>query len=308
VVNYVEPFAGSLAVLLAVERDDKRTETVNDLDCYLANFWRAAQSDPEAVADAADWPVNEADLHARHVWLVGQREDLAAHMMGDPEYYDAKIAGWWLWGICSWIAGGWCSGNGPWHSAEGRLVEAGSGGVKRKRPHLGNMGLGINRKRPHLGNMGLGINRKRPDTSRRQYIIDTMTELQERLRDVRVCCGDWSRVCGPTPTIKIGLTGVFLDPPYTDGLGDACYNVSSDTVAGEVARWALEWGRHPLMRIAYCGYEGQFDFPGWRCVPWKAHGGYGSQSTQHDNPNARRERIWFSPGCLEPERQRDLFS
>ena len=67
--NYVEPFAGSLAVLLG-RPHAPRIETVNDLDCYLANFWRATSRDPEAVAVAADWPINEADLHARHRWLV----------------------------------------------------------------------------------------------------------------------------------------------------------------------------------------------------------------------------------------------
>ena len=55
VPNYVEPFAGSLAVLLARETTPG-TETVNDLDCYLANFWRAIAANPDAVAEAADWP------------------------------------------------------------------------------------------------------------------------------------------------------------------------------------------------------------------------------------------------------------
>ena len=51
--NYVEPFAGSLAVLLA--RNPKRIgiETVNDADGLLANFWRAVQADPERVAKYA---------------------------------------------------------------------------------------------------------------------------------------------------------------------------------------------------------------------------------------------------------------
>lgn len=69
--NYIEPFAGSLAVLLA-RPTRPRIETVNDLDCNVANFWRAVKADPEAVAKFADWPVNEADLHARHRWLVAQ--------------------------------------------------------------------------------------------------------------------------------------------------------------------------------------------------------------------------------------------
>lgn len=65
VVNYVEPFAGSLAVLLK-RPHQARNETVNDLDCFIANFWRCIQADPEQTAQYADWPVNEADLHARH--------------------------------------------------------------------------------------------------------------------------------------------------------------------------------------------------------------------------------------------------
>ena len=65
VANYVEPFAGSLAVLLGRPHQAK-LETVNDLDCYVANFWRALKNDPDGVAQWADDPVNEADLHAKH--------------------------------------------------------------------------------------------------------------------------------------------------------------------------------------------------------------------------------------------------
>ena len=49
VPNYVEPFAGSLAVLLG-RPTAAGTETVNDLDCYLANFWRAVAADPVGVS------------------------------------------------------------------------------------------------------------------------------------------------------------------------------------------------------------------------------------------------------------------
>ena len=107
VPNYVEPFAGSLAVLLA-RPHPPRIETINDLDCFVANFWRAVQHDPEAVALHADWPVNEADLHARHLWLVN-REKFREKMKTNPNYYDVKIAGWWVWGISCWIGSGWCS-------------------------------------------------------------------------------------------------------------------------------------------------------------------------------------------------------
>lgn len=108
--NYIEPFAGSLAVLLA--RPDEyppRVETINDKDAYLCNFWRAVQRDPEQVAYYADWPVNETDLHARHVWLVETARARVEQLTTDPEHYDAKIAGWWVYGLCLWIGSGWCA-------------------------------------------------------------------------------------------------------------------------------------------------------------------------------------------------------
>lgn len=41
VTNYVEPFFGSGAVLLGRPAEHRRqVETVNDLDGYVANFWR----------------------------------------------------------------------------------------------------------------------------------------------------------------------------------------------------------------------------------------------------------------------------
>jgi hypothetical protein len=30
-------------------------------------------------------------------------------MRADPDYFDAKRAGRWLWGICAWIGSGWCA-------------------------------------------------------------------------------------------------------------------------------------------------------------------------------------------------------
>lgn len=88
--HYIEPFAGGLAVLLG-RPDTHRAgglETVNDLDRYVANFWRAVRADPEAVAAHADGPVLEVDLRARHRWLVEHAQDLA-RLDADPDAYDA---------------------------------------------------------------------------------------------------------------------------------------------------------------------------------------------------------------------------
>jgi DNA adenine methylase len=72
-------------------------------------------------------------------------------------------------------------------------------------------------------------------------------------------------------------------------------------VWGEVAKWAVEHGDDPLLRIALCGYEGEHEIPeNWECVPWKTGGGYGLMSDGRGRENINRERIWFSPHCLRP--------
>lgn len=296
--NYVEPFFGSGAVLLQRPKPFDGTETVNDLDGMVANYWRATQADPDAVAHHADWPVNENDLHARHIWLVNRKAELQARLEGDADYYDVRAAGWWLWGICSWIGSGWCSGNGPWQSVDGQLV------------HLG-AGPGVSRQLVHLGDAGRGVNRKLDDDTCEEWsehLRTMMRQLRDRLRRVRVCCGDWSRVCGPAPTERLGLTAVFLDPPYSTETGRdmTIYAEDSGTVAHDVREWALAHGNDPLYRIALCGYEGEHDLPGWDALAWKANGGYGSQGEGRGRANAHREVVWFSPHCLGARQPRLL--
>ena len=326
VQNYVEPFFGSGAVLLN-RPTDAGIETVNDLDCMVANFWRSLQHDPDAVADAADWPVDEADQHARHLWLCSQ-EEFRENMKVDPEFYDAKIAGWWVWGQCIWIGSGWCSVQLP-HLGGGRGVNrqlphlgyAGTG-VHRKRPHLGNAGRGVNRQLPHLGNAGTGVHGKLPHLGNagtggeeclsdrtlgtREFLFQYMNELADRLRRVRVCCGDWSRVCTPSVTFRHGTTGVFLDPPYETGDLQYAAGGIGEGISAKVAEWAFQNGDHPDMRIALCGYEGEHNLPdSWECVKWKANGGYASTGGVAEE-NSAKERIWFSPHCLNGK-QTSLF-
>jgi hypothetical protein len=293
VTNYVEPFFGSGAVMLANPNDCK-TETINDADHYVANFWRATQADPEKVSYYANWPVNEADLHARHWWLITEGKARLHDLMISTGGYCPEVAGVWLWGTCSWIGSGFCSGKGPW--------QLGASGWCKEGDDDGNAGRGINRQLPHLGTAGRG-----------QFILDWVSALSHRLRDVRVCCGDWSRVTGPSVTHRHGMTGVFLDPPYADTAGRTAdlYATDSLDVAHDVRRWAIEEGKHPLMRICLAGYEGEHAMPDdWEVVEWKAQGGFGSQSDTEDGgrANAKKERLWFSPACIKIEKaQRSLF-
>jgi len=303
--NYVEPFFGSGAVLFLRPGGAGKIETVNDADGFVANFWRALRADVDAVAMHADNPVNEADLHARHLWLLGQRERITERLMGDPEFFDAKAAGWWAWGLCCWIGSGWCSGRGPWVTRDGVFVQRGNAdgqGVNRKLPHIGDAGRGVNRQLPHLGNAGQG------------GLHEYLSEFAIRLDRVRVCCGDWSRVCGPSVTFKHGITGVFLDPPYADTAKrtDDLYAVDCAKVAHDVRAWAIEAGKRDDMRIVLAGYEGEHDMPAsWRVEAWKAAGGYGSQADGEEamgRANAARERLWFSPACIDEHVSGGLFA
>lgn len=317
VKNYVEPFFGSGAVLMLRPDGPGPIETVNDADGLLANFWRSMSRDSDLVAEYADWPVNEADLHARHLWLLGEKPRITEQLMGDPEFYDAKAAGWWVWGQCCWIGSGWCSGNGPWVSVDGVLTLRNSGnGVNRKLPHLGNSGKGVNRQLPHLSGDGQGILRGAVEGDRLTWLKSYLGEFSARMARVRVCCGDWSRVCGPSVTFRHGLTGVFLDPPYADTATrtKGLYATDCEKVAHDVREWAIEQGDNPKMRICLAGYDGEHKMPdSWKVHEWKAVGGYGLISDDEEETgraNRSRERLWFSPHCVPSNRriESDLFA
>jgi hypothetical protein len=154
---------------------------------------------------------------------------------------------------------------------------------------------------PQIGGDGSGSGRGVLSQTINENLREYMMALQLRLRHTRVCCGDWKRILGPSPTTGIGLTGVFLDPPYSADRHASIYNEESLSVAWDVAAWALEHGEDPKLRIAVCGYEGEHVFPAtWECVSWKANGGYGNQANGKGRKNAGKERIWFSPHCLRP--------
>ena len=285
VEHYVEPFFGSGAVLLARPHAAK-CETVNDADGLLANFWRAVAADPDTTAQHAANPVNEADLHARHLWLVNAKDGITERLMADPEWFDAKAAGWWVWGLNCWIGGGFCSGDGPWVN---------DGGVFTKR----DTGQGVNRQLPHLGGTGKG--------DRQAFLADWFCELRARLAEVRVACGDWSRVCGNSVLRSAGgMTGVFLDPPYDLTMRTAVYANESGCSA-DVLKWCAENGANPMLRIVLAGYDGEhntLEAQGWRCHAWKAAGGYGGGRGDRGEENATKERLWFSPHCLDYQKQK----
>ncbi len=276
--GYVEPFAGSAAVLLArPPYRGRRVETLNDADGWLVNAWRSIQLSPAAVASHAAGPVTEIDYHARLAWLQERRNpDLVAWLEGDPEAHDARAAGWWLYVMACGIGDPWEPG--PWRVVGGRLTKSDAGrGVKRGLPHVGDAGRGVNRE---------------------DALVEYLAVLAVRLRQVRITCGSWTRVLTPSALRARrggdGSIAVFLDPPYaTSG---ELYAESVAGVAAEVAAWCVSAPSD--LRIVLCGYDNDHDQLlkfGWVRREGKSGRGAG-YSTRRDN--GRRERLWLSPSCL----------
>lgn len=274
VEHYVEPFAGSLACLLA-RPSVAGAETVNDLDGHITNFWRCVKTCPDLLATQAEYPVSELDLHARHRWLIARAPSLTEQLATDPDWCDPRAAGWWVWGVSQWMGGGWC-----------KLAT-------RRRPSV-----------------GLPCGKGTITLQSHGSLRDTIQRLAWRLRDVRILCGDWARLCTRGVLLhddyRRGIAGVLLDPPYSHALRDGrLYREDSGDVAAEVRDWCLVNGDDPRIRIALCGLDGEHDMPStWTVVAWSSQGASNKKGTRNSE-SRHNERIWFSPSCLRA--QGELF-
>lgn len=284
VPRYVEPFVGSMAVLLG-RPSPPGDEIVNDKDGFLCNFWRSlAYGNADAIADfVTSFPRFENEYHAIESELVKRMDGLVEKLEGDITFCDPALAAMWLWGTGMSLTGSFCHGAGPWVVQNGRLVKT-------------NDGKGVPRNIPCFAEHGRGIFQKFPPTG---TVHGWMTMLANRIAKVRVACGDWSRVCTDVLLFHGDRTvGVFLDPPYLERASDAQVYVNDSTsVARDVRAWAMDHGDDKRLRIALCGYDTEHLMPrGWTGYRWKANGGFSKEGDGVEN--ASREVVWFSPACL----------
>jgi len=287
--QYIEPFCGSAAVLLAAPQP-AALEVVCDGSGFIANFWRSVKHQPAVVAEWADYPVSHIDLGARHVWLMAQRDRIGAEMQNPDWPGDAKVAGWWLWGQCCWIGSGWCDwfGKIPHAGNAGRGVQA-IGQI----PHVGDAGMGVQAigKIP-AANPGRGVQAATADrgiegllTSCGRTAWAWLHRLAHRLERVRVVHGDWTRCLNNH--FGGADTAVFLDPPYR--AYERLYGTASP-VADAVEEWARSNGH---LRIALCGHRDDYKLPGWDAVEWSR-----GRLTYSGGSTTDSECIWYSPVCL----------
>ena len=329
---YAEPFAGSLAVLLAAPTPARR-EVVCDSDGHICNFWRAVQHDPEAVARHADWPTIHQDLTARHTWLRRWGAEHAERLSSDPEFFDSRAAGWWVWGISLWIGGEWCSTeHDKIPKIAGNHIPGGGVSAQRSKvPHdkrpkaVGNRlgtAYGVSAQRdqiphvdPWIGGKGVSVQRDRvPQVTgrigchpgeRQLDLIAWFTALQDRLKRVIVLNRDWRSAV--TPSLLVDTpTGpgdsatrcVLLDPPYrTDRRKANLYGSDADGTSDDAAvasyAWALKHGDR--YRIAYCCHADDFPVPeGWEAMTRGFKG-------RRTGASGTTDMVMFSPACVTPQ-------
>lgn len=127
---------------------------------------------------------------------------------------------------------------------------------------------------------------------RNQDLASYFTALAERLKNVTIHFGDWTKLANAASRESLHSdVAILLDPPYKYATGrqKGLYVTDSGDVAEYVHRWALAISQtRPKLKIALCGFVGEHKMPPeWEEVAWQSKLGKG------------RERIWFSPSCQQ---------
>ena len=307
---YVEPFAGSLAILLAKPKPSK-LEVVSDTNAAIINLWRALADDPVKVAKYSEQIKSHHDLLARRQYMRKFFRRNHKKFEDDPKLYSAKMAGWWVWTAAISIAN---------HGADYHYK------VDRGRPVV--RGVAIDQQTASLNGgeqedeeiMGFGGLTVRPK------LLQWYKRIQKRMRKVVLLNLSWE-LC-VTPAVlgsydnskKKPSVAVFMDPPYiTQDRSAELYGSDdnsefkpksskgkrkgkdSNHVAVESFDWAIEHGNE--YRIAYCCHKGDFDFP----EDWEIVYRYFSGVTNKTRKNERVDMIAFSPACLSTRQSSKLF-
>lgn len=263
---YIEPFAGSIAVLLA-RPDEPRMEVIADADPFLINFWRCLRSTDGAayLSEHRLGPISESEIEAWHRSLVAQRATLADCLAADIEWHSPIVAlRWWI-GMSSWIGSGWCRSEHPDN---------------------------VSRQRPHIDGTLKGAMSERMCTA-------LIAELQNRLRKVVMIGGDWQRCV--TPGIlnrfrpKRGAVGIFLDPPYTHATGRVAGLYGEDSALSEAVQDFAFLTASRNVRIVVAGYENEYPgllAAGWVVQHWNRPSGYVNNS---GNDRRQADVLFLSP-------------
>ena len=275
---YVEPFAGSLAVLLGNPYKLPKHEIICDTDGFICNFWRAIQADPDKVAYHADWPSFHHDLTARRRYLAnwGKNPTNQYNLTHDPNFYDAQIAGWWVWEIVNWIGRDYLT----LHPDRDDLL------LPNTIPTLRSERIAANSK-TYMGEVGDGSRLK-----------DYFHQIAQRLANCTVLNRSWENSltsgCLFLAERERFTRGIFLDPPYIlhEHNSRGHYRDYNVDVAEQSYEWAVKNGDE--LQIAYACHLGDFDIPpGWTYETLS----FSSVFKVNKDKHAKLDCVMFSPAC-----------
>lgn len=255
---YIEPFGGSLAVLLNRPSEPK-VEIAVDLDGLLLNFWRAIRGNWAAVAAHLGGPVSEVDIYAKHKALLEVRPKLTERLADDAWYFDSRYAAWWWQGVSSWIGSGY--------------------------------GYKLARQRPHIDRSLKGAWATRMTDER-------IAAVAARLSNVVLLSGDWTEAWNRAATPAIvkrwsgPSVGVFLDPPYVTTERQKGLYAEDKPLNKAVTEWCLN--ERLGAKVVVAGYRSEYpalEEAGWEIMRWNQPNGYAG------NANKRRAEdvLFLSP-------------
>ena len=268
--TYVEPFAGSLAVLLRrpqIYSNKRRFEIVGDLSGKICNFWRALKIDPEAIAKEIVYPPIHLDMQARNKFIKDWCEVNKAKLELNPDYCDVKVAAWFIWGQCLSIGLNFGSCNDP------QVPNMAGSALSQVQSIYQSMSV----------NEAVDYNNK------------LLSQIADRLASVAIFNKPWKscfsgRVMEHREAEEVA---VFLDPPYKLEKRSKTYENEhqSETAAEASYEWAIEHGEK--YRIAYCCHEGDFPVP----KKWEVNYKELHAHTSSINRGKVLDCIMFSPKC-----------
>lgn len=293
-VLYIEPFGGSLAVLLARPDYDphKHWEVVGDLNGLIVNLYRAIKADAVAVAKLVDRMWAEQDLDAA-LRVINQRKPTLSDWLAENlNNYDVELAAYHLVLEC------YCLGS----MRTNKVSRLGRRGVCAK----SFVKVGVDEQ-------GFVVN---------ETVYEWLRAIQNRLHFVDIYCRDWKK----TIEISVGShtkylrmqdanstprVGVFLDPPYVADESHLIKYIDTLTkqdllkLRNEVLQWCIEMTNCPDMRIVLTGYEEYDELRkhGWRVYNFRKS--HQSLRNRRKDPilrdeiytNVWRERVYASPTC-----------
>ncbi len=267
--NYIEPFAGGMAILLARPNpslvvEERFVETVNDKDALVINAWRAMKhANPRELAELVETINSQQHLDSFKKDVYENYYMLNRLIRSGTERYHPYLAAMWIAGMKNAIGAGFANTADTYSKVSPRIVISGW-----------------------------------PFGSAERYF----KYMKYRLKHVNLMCLNWHELVGsPTRTTLQGETATFIDPPYPRKERSPCYNEDDGSPSNAAAEWAIETIRKDKankFRIAFCGYrrlyKKKFKAEGWTSISWKGKG-YGVQGDGRGRVNAAEETVWFSP-------------